>query len=171
MSLQVEYTFDDKTFRHYMNGFQVVLHSHHYMALATKMAEKFEEYGGPRILAESVEDGIRPVLDDYVQKHNVAAGEERLIIGAKFYAEMGLGNMSISGNADGGRATLTRSHVDQGWQAKFGSADKPLNHFTRGYLAAIFACAFDRPARGYEVAETASLVKGDPTSEFEIKAR
>ena len=170
MSLEIEYTFDEKNYRHAMNGFEVVMHCHHYLTLATQVAEDFDEFGGTRILNESVEDSIRPVLDDYVQRKNIASGEERLSIGAEFYEVMGMGLMKVEGEASGGRATLTRSHVDQGWLVKFGPTDRSLNYFTRGFLAAMFACAFDRPARSYEAVETASLVKGDPTSEFEIKA-
>jgi hypothetical protein len=169
--MQVEYTFDDKSFRHFMNGFEVVMHCHHYLTLTTKLAEDFSEFGGIRILNESVEDAIRPLLDDYVQKNQVPAGAERLAVGARFYELMGMGLMSATGDAAVGQATLTRSHVDQGWLAKFGPADRTLNYFTCGFLAAVFACAFDRPARSYQVVETAGLAKGDATGKFEIQAR
>ena len=171
MSLQVEHTVDEKTYRHFMNGFEAVMHCHHYLTLSTKLAEDFDEFGGVRILNESVEDSIRPLLDDYVQKHDLPVGEERLLVGAQFYEMMGMGLMTANGDAGGGQAALTRSHIDQGWLAKFGPADRPLNYFTCGFLAAMFASAFDRPARSYEVVETASLVKGDPVSKFEVKAK
>ena len=41
MDLDVKFTFDDKSYRHYMNGHESVLHCHHYMTLTTKMAEDF----------------------------------------------------------------------------------------------------------------------------------
>ena len=73
MSLQIEHTFDDKTYRHYTNGFMTVMHCHHYMTLATQLAEDFADIGGPRIMAESAEDSMRPMIDDYIKKHNIVA--------------------------------------------------------------------------------------------------
>ena len=171
MALQVDYTFDDKTYRHFMNGFEVVMHCHHYLTLTTRLAEQFEEYGGTRILAESVEDSIRPLFDDYVQKNNLPAGDERLKMAAEFYEIMGMGQMTIQGDANGGQVSLTRSHVDQGWLKKFGPADHPLNYWTNGFITAMFSCAFDRPTRGYEVSEITGMVQGEEVSRFEVKAK
>jgi predicted hydrocarbon binding protein len=89
---------------------------------------------------------------------------------AEFYEVMGMGQMKSSGTADGGEVTLTRSHVDQGWNQKFGKADHPLNYFTCGFITAMFGCAFDKPMRSYQVEETTSIVKGDQQSSFSVKS-
>jgi hypothetical protein len=34
----------------------------------------------------------------------------------------------------------------------------------------MFGCAFDKPARSYQVEETASMAKGDEKSSFSVKA-
>ncbi len=163
MAIKTEFTFDNDTYRHYLNGTLVVMHCHHYMSLVHKMAHDFADIGAEKILAESAEDSIRPMLDDYIRKNSVA---DRLSMGAEYYSVMGMGKMLISGSPTGGEVILTHSHVDEGWMKKFGKLDKSINHWTRGYIAAVFAAAFDKAARSYEVVEVSSIVKGDMQSKF-----
>jgi predicted hydrocarbon binding protein len=168
MTLELKHSFDDKTYRHFLNGFNIVLHCHHYMSLTTKLAEDFDDIGGTRILAETAEDTIRPVLDEYAKTHSVAPGDARLKMAAEFYSVMGMGKMDASGTADAGKVSLPKSHVDQGWVKKWGNNTKPVNYFTRGFIAAMFAAAFDKPARSYKVTETEAIVTGKPASSFAV---
>jgi len=169
MALELKHTFDENTYRHYINGTNIVLHCHHYMSLTTKLAEDHDDIGGTKILAEVTEDSVRPVFDQYARDHSVAAGDARLKMGSEFYAVMGMGLMEASGTAAGGKVVLSRSHVDQGWQKKWGNHTKPINHFTRGFIAAMFGAAFDRPARSYRVKETESMVMGKPSGTFVVE--
>jgi len=171
MTLNISHTFDEGNFRHYMNGFNVVLHCHHYMSLTTKLAIDFDDIGGTRILAESAEDSVLPILIDYIQKNKLNDPQERLRIGAEFYKEMGLGQMTVSGNVGQGQVKLDSSHVEKGWIAKWGKTDGPVNHFTRGYIAAVFEAAFDKPARSYDIKETKSIVTGAPATTFTIEKK
>lgn len=170
MQLELKHTFDDNTFRHSLNGHEFVLHCHHYMTLATKMAEDFADLGGPKILREVAEDTIRPVLDSYFRDHSVGTPADRLDIARQYFAAMGLGLMEITGDAGGGEIKLPHSHVDEGWLKKFGPHDSPVNHFTCGFAAAVFAATFDKPARSYQVVEKASLVTGAPATLLAVAA-
>jgi len=170
MSLQIKHTFDEETYRHSINGHEFVLHCHHYMTLTTKMAEDFAALGAVQVLREATEDSIRPVLDSYFAEHGVTSPEERLAIGAEYYAFMGLGLMEVTGTAVGGGVKLDHSHVDEGWIKKWGKHSKPINHFTCGFVAAMFAATFSRPARSYNVTETASIVMGAPESVLVVRA-
>ena len=171
MALKTEFTFNDKTYRHFINGFEAVMHCHHYMALTTMIAKKFDEYGGSRILAESAEDAVRPMFDSYAEKNSLPPGDERLKMAAEFYEVMGMGQMEAQGSPEGGQVMLTRSHVDQGWLTKFGPADSPLNYWTSGYISAMFGCAFEQSARGYDVVETSSIVQGEKVGKFKVKVK
>ena len=162
--LKTNFTFDPKTYRHAMNGHESVLHCHHYMSLTTKLAEDFDDIGGTRILKESAEDSIRPLLDSYFKENGVSSPDERLKIGAEYYAVMGLGLMEISGDEKTGKAILKHSHVDEGWMKKWGKSDKFINHFTCGFIAAVFAAAFDSPARSYQAEELSSIAVGNEKS-------
>ncbi len=170
MSLNIKHTFDETTYRHYINGHGFVLHCHHYMTLTSKLAEDFADLGAVQVLREATEDAIRPVLDGYFAEHGITSPAERLAIGAEFYAFMGMGLMDVSGTAVGGEVKLKHSHVDEGWIKKWGKHNKPINHFTCGFVAALFAAAFSRPARSYNVAEVAAIVMGAPESILAVRA-
>ncbi|MEE9912943.1 MAG: hypothetical protein K4571_14610 [Deltaproteobacteria bacterium] len=171
MALKTEFTFDEKTYRRYMNGFLTVMHCHHYMSLLSKLAMDFDDIGGSRVLCESAEDSVRPMIDDYCAKNNIASFEDKLDVGRQYYSVMGMGMMDVTGDKYQGKATLTRSHVDQGWAKKWGNHDAPVNHWTRGYLAAMFAAAAGKAPRSYEVVEESSIVMGQPTSTFTVKPK
>ncbi len=169
MSLDLKYTFDDKTYRHYINEIPTVLHCHHYITLTIKLAEQLSDLGGPRILVESAEDSIRPFFDNYFSNKNIKSVSERLEICEEFFGVFGLGVMKIdkdTANQTGGRVKLLKSHVDQGWKMKFGSADHHLNYLAQGFIAAAFGATFNTPPRTYNSKEIASIVTGDEVSEF-----
>ena len=168
--MKVEFTFDPTTYRHSMNGHQSVLHCHHYMALTTKLAMDMADIGGPQILMETTEDSIRPLFDSYFTENGVSSPDERLKVGEEYYAIMGMGRLEVTGNESGGDAVLMRSHVDEGWLKKWGKHDAHINHFTCGYLAALFGAVFNRPPRSFRVTETESPAMGASEGKFKIES-
>ena len=171
MALNVDFTFDKETYRHYMNGFLSVLHCHHYLCLTTKMAEDFDDLGGITILRETAEETIKPLFDDYIRKNNLTELEDRLAVGVEYYSVMGLGKMRVSAKEGGGEAQLARSHIDTGWIKKWGISTTHHNHFTCGYIAAIFASTFERELGSYQVQEVQSIVTGDKSSLFQVQLK
>jgi hypothetical protein len=169
MTLKLEYTFDPGTYRHFINGHATVLHCHHYMSLTTKLAEDLKDLGGPRILRESAEDSIRPMLEDYCQKHGITAVTDRLAVGQEYYSVMGLGKIEATAAEGGGEVRILRSHVDEGWVKKFGKHNQAINHFTCGYAAAMYAVAYGKPPRSFAVIESASLALGHPEGKLIVR--
>jgi hypothetical protein len=157
MSLKLDFSLDNETFRHYLNGHAVVMHSHHYIALITKLAEDLRDIGGPQMLKDVVEESMWTVLNDYVQKNGQSTPLQKCNVGREYYSVYGLGKMKVAGTESGGEVCLIRSHVDEGWIKKWGHHTKPINHFTCGYIAAIFAVAFNKPVKSYTVTETESM--------------
>jgi predicted hydrocarbon binding protein len=170
MDLKIDHTFDENTYRHSINGHTFVLHCHHYLSLTTRVAEEFADIGGAEVLREVAEDSILPLLEDYLRQNQVSAPGDRLEVGSRYYSFMGLGRMEVAGDASGGEVRLRHSHVDEGWQKKWGKHDKPINHFTCGFVAAVFAAAFGKPARSYRVTETAAMVTGAAVGVLAVKA-
>lgn len=169
MSLNLDFTLDNQTFRHYLNGHPVVMHSHHYLALLTKMVEDMSDLGGPQILRDTVEETMRTVFDDYIKKNNLTSPQDKCNVGREYFSVFGLGKMIVSGNENGGEVRLTHSHIDEGWLKKWSKHDKPINHFTCGYIAAMFGAAFNKPFKSYIVTESASIAVGDSESKFIVK--
>ena len=157
MSLKLDFSLDNDTFRHYLNGHAVVMHSHHYLALMTKLAEEFDSIGGPQLLKDVVEESMWAVFNDYVTQNGQSTPLQRCNVGREYYSVYGLGKMKVAGTENGGEVCLIRSHIDEGWIRKWGRHTKPVNHFTCGYIAAMFAVAFNKPAKSYTVVETDSM--------------
>ncbi|OEU77338.1 MAG: hypothetical protein BA869_02145 [Desulfuromonadales bacterium C00003107] len=170
MALKLEFTMDNETHRHALNGHGVVMHSHHYLALITKLVEDFSDIGGPQILCEVVEESMRTILDDYFLVNSLSSAEDRCRAGEEYFSTFGLGKMHIAGNENGGEVQLTSSHIDEGWAMKWGAHSKPVNHLTRGFISAIFSAAFNKPPKSYDINETASIVTGQPESKFIVTA-
>lgn len=168
MALQLNYTLDDDTFRHYLNGHCVVMHSHHYLALITKLVEDLGEIGGTQILVEVVEESMREILDDYIRKHGPLSPQQRVAMGSEYYSVFGLGKLHFSGDESGGEVRIVSSHLDEGWVRKWGERETPVNYFTCGYLAAVFGAAFDKPTGSYRVREEASIVSGAAAGKFAV---
>lgn len=170
MALNLEFTMNKETYRHSLNGHEVVMHSHHYLALITKMVEDLTDLGGPEILSDVTEETMIMILNDYFQKRGLNDSEERLRAGEDYFSTFGLGRMHVSGDAGGGEARLTSSHLDEGWTMKWGAHDKPVNHLACGFISAIFSAAFNKSAKSYGTSETASIITGEPESVFIVTA-
>lgn len=170
MALKLEFTMDNETYRHSLNGHEVVMHSHHYLALITKLVEDLSDLEGPQILCEVVEESMRNILDDYFRENSLSSAEDRCRAGEEYFSTFGLGKMHINGDENGGEVRLASSHVDEGWAMKWGSHCKPINHLTRGFISAIFSAAFNKPLKSYAIDETASIVTGQPESTFIVTA-
>jgi len=145
------------------------MHSHHYLALITKLVEDLADMSAPEILRDAVEDTMRAVFDDYIAKNGLTSAQDRCNVGREYFSVFGLGKMVITGDENGGEIRLLRSHVDEGWVKKWGVHNKPINHFTCGYVAAMFGAAFNKPARSYVVTEVASIAAGDSEGKFIVK--
>jgi len=171
MPPKLEHTFDKNTYRHSYNGTLMVLHCHHYMSLLTKLAMDYPEVNGADILASSAEDSIRPLLDETARRQSAKTPEEVMSVGKELYQQLGMGLMSIDGARENSEVTLVRSHVDQGWIKKWGKSTTVVNHFTRGFISAIFGAAFQKPGQSFIVEETSSIARGDATSRFVVKPK
>lgn len=169
MALRLDFTMDAETNRQYLNGHPVVMHSHHYLALITKMAGELGDIDGTGILRDVVEETMRAVFDDYIRKNGLTSAQDKCNVGREYFSVFGLGKMVITGDEQGGEVRLVRSHLDEGWIMKWGNTDKPVNHFTCGYVAAMFGAAFDKPLKSYTVTEAASIAAGDSEGKFIVK--
>jgi hypothetical protein len=157
MSLKLDFSIDNETFRHFLNGHTVVMHSHHYLALITKLTEDLSDIGGPQLLKDVVEESMWAVFNDYIAKNGLTTPLQKINVGKEYYSVYGLGKIKVGGTEAGGEACLVRSHIDEGWIRKWGHHTKPINHFTCGYIAAMFATAFGKPTKSYTVTETESM--------------
>jgi hypothetical protein len=171
-SFEIVPEFDPRRCRHLVDGRTFVLHCHHYATLYTQLAEDCGMLDGKKLLAESAEDTFYEVLRDYFKKHNLESIALRFSAGEQYFRVTGLGLLNVaSAGPDYGEVELPSSHLDAGWIKKWGKTKKHINHIARGFIASLFAAAFDRPCRSYSVIETESIVSGSPRSRFEVVAQ
>ena len=124
MALNLDFSLDNETFRNYLNGHAVVMHSHHYLALITQLAENLPEIGGPQLLKDVVEESMLAIFNDYIQKNGLVTPLQRCNVGKEYYSVYGLGKMKVGGTEKGGEVSLVRSHIDEGWIKKWGHHSK-----------------------------------------------
>lgn len=169
MSLKLDFNLDNETFRHLLNGHAVVMHSHHYLTLITKLAEDCGDFGGPQLLQDVVEESMLPIFNDYIVNNGLTTPLQKINVGREYYSVYGLGKMKVGGTESCGEVCLVRSHIDEGWIEKWGHhATKPINYFTCGYIAAMFSAAFNKPAKSYTVTETASMAVNGIEGTFKV---
>lgn len=170
--LKLNYRFDAKKNRHYMNDVHFVLHCHHYATLVTQLAIDAEELvNGTGVLARSSEEAFLELLNDYFEKNHVTGVSDRLDIGCRMFSELGLGKLEVSSpDVSSGEVILQSSHVDEGWVKKWGTNSTAVNFIGSGYVGAMFAAAYGKPVGSFKVDESQSIVSGAGHSVFKIKS-
>ena len=164
--------FDAKKKYQYVNNEPSVLHCHHYATLFTRLALDTKMMGGPKLLAQSMEESSYLLLKKYFIAEKIKPLKDRVSIIEEYFKLMGLGKLQLSIHGYmGGRAKMLHSHLDEGWIKKWGKCNHPVNFVGQGYLAAAFAVINNRPLYSYKVQEISSIVCGNPYSEFMINER
>jgi hypothetical protein len=171
VSFQATQKFDDQQYRHYVNNELSVLHCHHYSTLFTQLADDAQELNGPELLRNSFAETIYPVLAKYYQENNVSQLDDKIAIAEQYCVFMGLGKIKIDIQGESGSAELLRSHIDEGWIAKWGKNDKPINFIGQGFIAAVFAAITGKSVEAYQVSEIKSIVCGEKTSQFSVQKK
>ncbi|HPI37788.1 MAG TPA: hypothetical protein PK397_07575 [Ignavibacteriaceae bacterium] len=165
-NLILDHRYDVKAKRHYLNGFNIVFHCHHYTTLYTQLAI---DAGETELLAKVSEEIFLEMLKSYYEQHDVKTLEDRIHYGCQYYAAVGLGKMVLQYfGDDSGQVKLEKSHVDSGWIKKWGQFDKPVNFIGKGFVAALFAAINDAPISTFYVEETESIVMGAEHSIFRV---
>lgn len=169
-TLKLAHRFDADRCRHYIGDLVSVLHCHHYSTLFTQLAiDSRDLVDGVRILREVTEDIVHGVLKSYFAQNGIADAAERLALGQQLFSFYGLGTMSfVAPAASGGTVEMSSAHVDEGWKKKWGKAAAPVNHIGAGFITGLFAAAYDKPPRSYQVEEKQSRAMGADKSVFSV---
>lgn len=162
--------FDRERCRHSLNGFQTVLHCHHYMTLTTQMAEDADDLcNGTEVLISTMEDTIYKVLKNYYDTNNITDLWEKVSIAEQYYTLCGLGQIQWQHAGEfSGWVKVLHSHVDEGWKKKWSQRNKPVNYIGRGFIQAAMALFNDKQPRSYRSEETKSIVCGDNYGEIRV---
>lgn len=161
--------FDPTRSRHYVNGQTTVLHCHHYSTLYAQLADDATLFDGKSILRNTTEHTFFNTLTRYCTDKQITSREDRINACEQYWAWSGMGDLTLtSWSETGGRAEMSRSHLDEGWIRKWGKRPEPVNFITQGYLAAAWSVIGGHPEGTYQVNETASIVAGAEKSIFSV---
>ncbi len=165
----IDHNFDRETCRHSINGFDSVLHCHHYASLYCQLADDAEQFNGRELLKRSAELSFLDVLSTYFAEHRVSELEDRVALVEEYWKMCGFGTVKFDHVGElSAAAHMDHSHVDEGWVKKWGNREKPVNFIGQGYLAAALAAVYNLPAGSYSVYETESKVSGADASRFSL---
>lgn len=145
-------------------------HCHRFMAVAIRTAMDAKKIvDGPKILEHAVEDSMRNIFIETIEKQKAESIQEKIELIESYYSWAGLGVISFDAVSEsGGEVTLTHSHVDEAWKLMIGEAKEPLNFITSGFIAAAFGVLYQKQERCYQVKEVESIVLGSEKSVFKI---
>ncbi|MCB2230200.1 hypothetical protein KQH82_05755 [bacterium] len=159
--------FDRELKQHSVGGEQSVVHCHHYITLFTQMASDAEHLDGPMHLTDAAAESFYRVLKRYIATRGITLIPDRIAVAEAYFSFCGLGKIRFVCCGESAVATLSRSHIDDGWLRRWGQRDKPVNYMGAGFIKAALAVTFDLSDwQDIRVTESASIVCGAPESEF-----
>lgn len=165
--LEIVERFDPDACRQYLNDWCTVLHSHHFAALLSQLADDAEDFNGIHHLKRAAEDTFHEVLDHYFKQHEVSLIEDRVAVAEQYWETVGMGQIRFKCvEKYAVSAEMEFSHVDQGWLEKWGKRDKEVNFITQGFVAAAAALFSGKSPGSFTVIESRSLIAGDEVSVF-----
>lgn len=172
IEFEIDHQFDPIKSRHYINNECSVLHCHHYTTLYTQLAMDATDFDGVKHLVNTSEDTFFDVLDTYYKENGIDSVAEKIEIARQYWKTVGMGMIRFTGVGKYELvAEMDYSHLDEGWLKKWGGAEKPINFFTVGFVAAVAALVNGKPPRSFSTRETKSLACGDEISEFRAVIR
>ena len=150
-----------------MNGFDTVLHCHHYATLYCQLADDAAQFQGRMLLVRAAELAFLDVLSTYFSEQGVSDLNDRVALAEEYWRICGWGTLHFDHvGILSAAAHMDHSHVDEGWLKKWGPRNKPVNYIGQGYLAAVMSAVYGLPAGSYRVMETQSIVSGAEASRF-----
>ncbi|MFA6424645.1 MAG: hypothetical protein WCW64_00500 [Phycisphaerae bacterium] len=161
--IELEHSFDRKTCRHSISGFQSVLHCHHYMTLTTQMAEDADDLcQGTEVLISTMENTAYKVLSKICNENNIKDIEDKINVAEELFCRIwALGKIKFIHLGDfSATIDVLHSHIDEGWTKKWKKRDKPVGYINRGFIQGALAVINNVPAGSFETQESECIVSG-----------
>lgn len=169
VELVVDQKFDPKSCRHSINGEVQVLHCHHYATLYCQLADDAKMFDGKALLRKAAEMAFLPMLKQLMVDAGASLLQEKIAIAEAYWKFVGMGMVRFERvGAMSAAASMSKSHVDEGWIKKWGKREAPVNFIGQGYLLGAMAAIFDLPLGSFMVQEIKSIVSGADASQFSI---
>ncbi|WP_127471388.1 hypothetical protein [Thiomicrorhabdus aquaedulcis] len=161
-----QYTFDEQHNALDIGGEAMVFHCHHYINYLQRSILDAHYIDSEPFLIGSAADAV------YHQLTQLCAGldeNQSKQMAQDVYKAFGYGLIDLSTlNAEGIELITYKSFFSKTWLMKFGKAIKPVDYYTRGYLAAVYAVIYQVPLAQVTAQQTMCMACGDAFNTHKI---
>ena len=161
------YPFDEKHNALNVEGEAMIFHCHHYINYLQRSILDADYIDSEPFLIGSAADAVYNQLKSLCQGHNEADAKS---LAEQMYKAFGYGLINLSEmNEEGLEMKTFKSFFSKTWPLKFGAASKPIDYYTRGYLAAAYAVIYQCPLSQVHVEQTTCMACGDEFNHFIVR--
>jgi len=162
-----DYKYDSEHNYLEIGGEAMVFHCHHYITNLQRTILDADYIDGRLFLIGSAADSV------YYQLSNLCDGlsiEESKIMAQDIYKVFGYGLIDLSAMDENGiELQSTKSFFAKTWEMKFGRAEKPVDYYTSGFLAAVYAVIYKKDLKDIFAEQTSCMACGDSTNTHVVK--
>lgn len=153
-----EYPFDVEHGALDVGGEAMIFHCHHYMNYLQRSILDADYIDSPRFLIGSAADSV------YYQLSNLCRGldkEQSIQMAQEIYKTFGFGLIDLSDmNENGVEVKKVKSFFSKTWLIKFGASNKPIDFYTTGFIAAVYAYVYKIPLEHIQAEQTECIACG-----------
>ena len=162
-----KYKYDEKHNYLEIGGEAMVFHCHHYIINLHKTILDAKNIKSTPFLIGSAADAIYNQLTNLCKDLNI---EESKKMAEEIYKCFGYGLIKLKElNENGIKVQTTKSFFSKTWEMKFGKSTFPVDFYTLGFLAAVYAVVFNKKLKDINVSQDKCMACGDEFNEFTIK--
>ncbi|MFA6143928.1 MAG: hypothetical protein WCW84_06400 [Sulfurimonas sp.] len=149
-------------------GEAMIFHCHHYMNYLQRSILDAEYIESHLFLIGAAADSV------YNQLATLCVGldiESSKRLAEQMYKTFGYGLIDLSTMDENGIELQTdKSFFSQTWQMKFGASKKPVDYYTTGYLAAVYAVLYNKSLKEIEAMQVSCMACGDQFNKHSIRS-
>lgn len=161
-----QYKFDEQHNALDIGGEAMIFHCHHYINYLQRSILDAEYINSEPFLIGSAADAVYHQLSTLCAGLSVAEAKQ---LAQEVYKVFGYGLIDLSAmSADGVTLTTYKSFFSKTWVMKFGQAAKPVDYYTRGYLAAAYAVIYKVPLSEVVAEQLSCMACGDEVNTHQI---
>ncbi|WP_321277492.1 4-vinyl reductase [Thiomicrorhabdus indica] len=161
-----QYPYDAKHHALEVAGEAMIFHCHHYINYLQRSILDAEYIDSARFMVGAAADSVKNQLSHLCLDLSLV---DSIAMAESMYQTFGYGLIDLSElSPDGGIFKTSKSFFSKTWQMKFGTANQPVDYYTRGYLAAVYSTFYEIPLNEIQVTQSHCMACGDEFNQFEI---
>ena len=163
-----DYAFDEDHNFLEVAGEAMIFHCHHYLANLLKTILDADYIDSRPFLVGSAADAVYNQLSCLCDGLDETESKK---MAEDVYKCFGYGLINLSGMDENGvDLTTSKSFFSKTWQIKFEKSAKPIDYYTVGFLAAVYAVIYGKSLAEIDAEQTRCMACGDDLNRFSIRS-